>query len=111
MKRKALTISTILTLAFSNLAFSQEKEINFDKKYIKANDQKTTIEINEVQELTYIILSITDFGTKNPNMTNQKTEYFQDVKKHFSKYSNLPIVEKLVVSPKVCKSIFNLSRS
>lgn len=94
MKRKVLTISTILTLAFSNLAFSQEKEVSFNKKYIKENDQKTTIEISEVQELIYIILSITDFGTKNPNMTNQKTEYFQDVKKHFSKYSNLPIVEK-----------------
>ena len=94
MKKKILTISTILTLTFSNFAFSQEKEVNFEKKYIKANDQKTTVEINEAQELVYIILSITDFGTKNPNMTNQKTEYFQDVKNHFSKYSNHPVVEK-----------------
>ena len=55
MKRKILTISTILTLTFSNFVFSQEKEVNFQKKYIKENNQKTTIEINEAQELVYII--------------------------------------------------------
>jgi hypothetical protein len=94
MKRKILTISTILTLAFSNYTFSQEKEVNFDKNYIKANNDKTTVEINEAQELIYIIISITDFGIKNSHMTNQETEYFQDVKKHFSKYSNLSVVNK-----------------
>ena len=94
MKRKILTISTILTLTFSNFVFSQEKEVNFEKKYIKENNQKTTIEINEAQELVYIILSITDFGTKNPNMTKSDTEYFNDVKNHFSKYAKLPVVEK-----------------
>ncbi len=94
MKRKIFTISTILTLAFSNYTFSQEKEVNFDINYIKENNDKTTVEINEAQELIYIIISITDFGIKNPHMTNQETEYYQDVKKHFSKYSNLSVVDK-----------------
>ena len=94
MKKKIFTISTILTLAISNYTFSQVKEVNFDKKYIKLNNDKTTVEINEAQELIYIIISITDFGIKNPRMTNQETEYFQDVKKHFSKYSNLNVVDK-----------------
>ena len=94
MKIKILTLSSALILSFSNFSFGQEKEVNFEKNYINSNNNKTTIEINEVQELIYIILSITDFGTTNPNMTNQNTEYFKDVKSHFSQYSNLPIVEK-----------------
>lgn len=94
MKRKLITISTILALSFSNFVFSQEKEVIFNQTYIKANNQKTTVEINEAQELVYIILAITDFGNKNPNITNRGTKYFEDVKNHFSKYSNLPIVEK-----------------
>lgn len=94
MKRKILTISTVLTLTFSNFVFSQEKEVSFGTNYVIANNEKTTIEINELQELTYIIISLTDFGQKNPNLTKQDTQYYQDVKKHFSKYSNLPVVEK-----------------
>ena len=64
MKRKIKTVSMILALSVSNLIYSQEKEVDFNQSYIKKNDQKTTIEINEAQELIYIILSITDFGRK-----------------------------------------------
>ena len=94
MKRNILTITTLFILAFSNPIFSQEKDVNFNENYIRTNNEKTTIEINETQELVYIILSITDFGTKNPNMTNQNTEYYKDIKTHFSQYSNLPVVQK-----------------
>lgn len=94
MKRKILTISTILLLTFSSYVYSQEKDVTFDPNYIKSNNEKTTVEINEAQELVYIIMSITDFGIKNPNMTNQKTAYFEEVKNHFSKYANLPVVDK-----------------
>lgn len=94
MKGNILIITALIALTFSNPIFSQEKEVNFDKKYIKTNNEKTTIEINEAQELIYIILSITDFGARNPNMTNQSTEYYKDVKDWFSHYSNLPVVQK-----------------
>lgn len=74
--------------------FSQEKEVNFNREYIKANDQQTTIEINEAQELIYIILSVTEFGQKNPNMTRQSTPYFEAVKQHFLPYAWLPVVKQ-----------------
>lgn len=93
MKGKILTILTILILTFSNFVFGQSKDVTFDKSYIKNNNQKTTIEINEAQELTYIILAITDFAKENPNMVKQSTEYYNDVKKHFAEYSNLPAVK------------------
>lgn len=93
MKRKILTISTIIILIFSNFAFSQSKNVTFDKTYIKNNNQKTTIEINEAQELTYIIMALTDFAKENPNMVKQNTEYYKDVKNHFAEYSNLPAVK------------------
>lgn len=94
MRHIILSITTLLLLAVPNFIYSQDKDVNFDQKYIAANDKKTTIEINEVQEMVYLILAITDFGKKNPNMTNQSTEYFQDINKHFSKYTNLPAVTK-----------------
>lgn len=93
MKRKILTISTIIIFIFSNFAFSQSKNVTFDKTYIKNNNQKTTIEINEAQELTYIIMALTDFAKENPNMVKQNTEYYKDVKNHFAEYSNLPAVK------------------
>lgn len=93
MKRKILTISTIIILIFSNFTFSQSKNVTFDKTYIKNNNQKTTIEINEAQELTYIIMALTDFAKENPNMVKQNTEYYKDVKNHFAEYSNLPAVK------------------
>lgn len=84
----------ILALAVSNLIYSQEKEVDFNQSYIEKNDQKTTIEINEAQELIYIILSITDFGKENPNMTKQSTEYFKEVKAYFTPFSNHEVVKK-----------------
>ncbi|MFN0254166.1 DUF4932 domain-containing protein [Pedobacter ureilyticus] len=93
MKNKITAAITLLCLAFSTPVSSQEKELNFDKSYIKANDKKTTIEINEMQELVYIILSITENG-KNPNMVNQKTDYYKDVQQYFTPYATLPVVQK-----------------
>lgn len=94
MKRNIKTVSMMLILAVSNFAYSQEKEVDFNKSYIESNDQKTTIEINEAQELIYIILSITDFGKENPNMTKQSTEYFNEVKAYFTPFSNHEVVKK-----------------
>lgn len=86
MRIKTLTISISLFLTVSLVGYSQEKDVNFDKDYVKANNQKTTIEINEAQELTYIILAITDFGKENPNMTKQNTAYFDNVKNIFTHF-------------------------
>lgn len=93
MRNKITATITLLFLAISNPLFSQEKDLNFDKNYIKANDKKTTIEINEMQELVYIILSLTENG-KNPNMVNQKTNYYRDVQSHFNNFATLPVVQK-----------------
>lgn len=92
MKNNLLNAFTIAFLTISSGVFGQEKDVNFDKNYIRANNEKTTVEINEAQELIYIIISITDFGIENPRLTNQDTKYFEDVKNHFSKYANLEVV-------------------
>lgn len=93
MKRTISLTLTALALTF-NVASGQEKEVNFDKTYMSNNDGKTTIEINESQELIYIILALTDLGKENPNMTKQHTAYFEEVKTHFSPFSTLPVVKK-----------------
>ncbi len=81
----------MLLFVFTGVA-AQEKEVNFGRKYVRDNDQKTTIEISEAQELVYIILAITDFAKENPGMTKQGTEYFNDVQAHFSQFSDLAVV-------------------
>lgn len=94
MRKNIVTISTIISLLFSNYALCQEKDVHFDSNYITSNNNKTTIEINEAQELVYILISITDFGVQNPKMTNQDTKYYQEIKNHFRKYSNHAVVQK-----------------
>jgi hypothetical protein len=93
MKRNIFFILICFVL-LANLAICQEKDVDFSKAYIAQNDGKTTVEINEAQELIYIIFAITDFGKENPNMTKQNTAYFEEVKAHFTPFSNLPIVKK-----------------
>ena len=93
MKRNIFFILICFVL-LANLAICQEKDVDFSKAYIAQNDCKTTVEINEAQELIYIIFAITDFGKENPNMTKQNTAYFEEVKAHFTPFSNLPIVKK-----------------
>ncbi len=93
MKRNILLILTSFVLIV-NIALCQQKDVDFSKAYIAQNDGKTTVEINEAQELVYIIFAMTDFGKENPNMTKQNTTYFEEVKKHFSPFSTLPIVKK-----------------
>ncbi|WP_293887385.1 MULTISPECIES: DUF4932 domain-containing protein [unclassified Sphingobacterium] len=93
MKRNLILVLTSFILTW-NLALCQQREVDFSNAYIAHNDGKTTVEINEAQELVYIIFSITDFGKENPNMTKQNTEYFEEVKSHFTAFSDLPIVKK-----------------
>ncbi|MDR0264480.1 MAG: DUF4932 domain-containing protein [Sphingobacterium sp.] len=93
MKRNILLILTSFVLTV-NIALCQQKDVDFSKAYIAQNDGKTTVEINEAQELMYIIFAMTDFGKENPNMTKQNTTYFEEVNKHFAPFSSLPIVKK-----------------
>ncbi len=87
----------VLILGFlfaSQLAFTQDKEVVFNQEYIQKNNDKTTIEINELQELVYIILSLTETGN-NPAIINQTTLYYQDVIQHFKPFSKHEIVKNL----------------
>ena len=67
----------ILCLAVPFCSFSQDDSVTFDAKYIKKNDGKVTIEVNEVQELTYIMMAISDFAVGNSDMLNRDTDYYQ----------------------------------
>ena len=88
MKTIILFLTTILYLYSSSPVFGQQKDLNFDVTYRKQNDQKVTIEINELQELAYIILSLTDIAKNNKVMTDQGTEYYRQVIAHFTPYSD-----------------------
>jgi hypothetical protein len=93
MKFKTVTFSIFTFLCLFNI-YGQEYEVNFEKEYIKQNENNVSIEINEVQELVYIILANTEYANDNPRMVKQDTEYYKEMKKHFSKYSDLSIVKK-----------------
>lgn len=101
-------ISFIVCALFINMCFvfGQEKEVNFDSNYIQQNSQQIHIEINEMQELMYIILALTDNGLQNKNIINHESSYYEEVMKYFSLYSTHPIVGKLNAS--LNESIVNI---
>ncbi|EFK59855.1 Uncharacterised protein [Sphingobacterium spiritivorum] len=94
MKTIILFLTTILYLYPSIPVFGQQKDLNFDAAYKKQNDQKVTIEINELQELAYIILSLTDIAKNNKVMTDQGTEYYREIIAHFTPYAGHEVVHK-----------------
>lgn len=94
MKLKILILLTIVCFCKTN---AQQYEVNFNNEYIEENDNNVSIEINELQELIYIIFANTEFAKENPRMVKTDTEYYHEVIKHFSEYSDLPIVSKFDV--------------
>ena len=88
MKKIKMIILFLLSFQFG---YSQEKEVSFDTNYIKTNDGKTTIEINEVQELIYTIFSLTKNGD-NPNIINKETAYYKAVQENFKPFFQHEIV-------------------
>lgn len=96
-------IFLIFTTSTSLLA--QDKEINFDQAYRTRNEQQTTVEINELQELTYILTALTERGRKDHNMVNQKTAYHAEVLAHFAPYTEHKAVH--TVQQLLTESIIN----
>lgn len=93
MKFKTVTFLIFTFLCLFNI-YGQEYEVNFDKEYIEQNENNVSIEISQVQELVYIILANTEYANDNPRMVKQDTEYYKEMKEHFSEYSDLSIVNK-----------------
>jgi len=91
MKFKTAILLTFTFLCLFN-TYGQKYEVNFDQEYIEQNDNTVSIEINEVQELIYIIFANTKFAKANPRMVKSNTSYYNEMIKHFSEYENLPIV-------------------
>ncbi|WP_179375715.1 DUF4932 domain-containing protein [Winogradskyella wichelsiae] len=91
MKFKILIV--LIVVCFFK-TYAQDYEVHFDKEYVEENNKNVSIEINEIQELIYIIFANTEFAKENPRMVKSDTEYYDEMIKHFSKYTNLPIVRK-----------------
>lgn len=90
------SVFTVFSLLFySDYSQAQEKEVSFHSDYVIQNEGKVKIEINEVQELTYIMLALTQLGLKDSNMVNHQTEYYHEVVEHFKPYANHDIIKKI----------------
>ncbi|MGH2622619.1 MAG: DUF4932 domain-containing protein [Sphingobacterium sp.] len=79
--------------------FAQENEVTFSEDFKRAHDGKVTIEINEVQELAHIMMTISTIGLEDTNMINHKNEYHQNVINRFSSFRNhkaIGIVDSLL---------------
>lgn len=68
--------------------FAQDNTVNFNTDYRKNNDNTVLIEIPEVQELTLIMMAITEKGLKDSNMVNHTSRYHQEVLNHFLPYKD-----------------------
>lgn len=69
--------------------------IQFSKEYIKKNKGKYSFEIPEVQELVHIIIALGSRGRRDSNMVNHTTNYYKEVLKHFSPFSQDLIVNEI----------------
>lgn len=72
-----------------------QKLVNFSENYIKTNRGKVTVEIPEVQELVYIMVAISKVGRIDDNLVDMNTEYYQEVKNHFTRFDNHPIMDTI----------------
>ena len=87
---------TVIAILFSPYySLAQENEVSFNSDYINRNDGKVKIEVNEVQELTYIMFAMTELGLKDSNMVNHNTSYYNEVIEHFSPYANHNAIKKM----------------
>lgn len=85
----------VLLMLYTFYSVAQEKSISFDDKYIRANSDKVSIEINEVQELTYIMMAISKYGLKDSNMVNHNSTYYQEVISHFHPYREHQVIHAI----------------
>lgn len=69
--------------------------VSFSKAYIRRNKGKYSFEIPEVQELVHIVIALGPRGIRDSNMVNHSTSYYQEVMKHFGKYSKEPVVMEI----------------
>src|SRR5690606_27631426 len=105
MRQILYYLSVLTILVTPHYSFSQDDEVSFNSEYIKNNDGKVKIEVNEVQELTYIMMSISDKGLKDSNMINHNTDYYEEIKNHFSQFKDHPAIK--LVDTMLNESIIN----
>lgn len=67
---------------------AQDRVVSFNQQYANSNNNKVNIEVNEVQELTYIMMAITDYGRRDSNMVDFNTDYYRSVIEKFSPYKD-----------------------
>lgn len=84
---------TLLFLIVSISANSQDlKKVNFDNKFKKENQGKSSTVIHEVKELLHIMIAITELGLGNDDMVNQEGQYYKDLISQFKPFKNEPII-------------------
>lgn len=88
---KRILFFTIANFIFIPL-FGQERAASFTEDFIRMNDEKVTVEVNEVQELVHVLMAITDIGLQDSNMINHNSEYYDSVIKHFGPSREHPAV-------------------
>ena len=60
-----------------------------------APGQESPVRLSETYELANIILALTDYGKTDPWEVSQQSTYYQEVRNHFDRYSNHPLLAKV----------------
>jgi len=82
--KKALFLSVLYFVLLP--LFGQEQEVTFSEEFKNENEGKVTIEINEVQELTHVLMAMTTVGSNDSNMINHDNEYYKKLISRFSPF-------------------------
>lgn len=69
--------------------------VDFTDEYIEKYKNKTIVAIPEVSELVNIIMALHPDAEKEGNMFDTTTNYYKEVKKHFTPYLDHPVMDTI----------------
>ena len=84
-----------ITLFNSGCKSYDDVASRYTSKHIKANTNQVTAQIPETGELGYVLLALTDAGTRDTNLINKDTQYYKEVIAHFNAFKDHKIVKLL----------------
>jgi hypothetical protein len=67
----------------------------YTSKHIKANTNQVVAQVPELNELGYIILSLTDAAKNDTTLINKNTSYYAEIQKHFGAFKKHKAVKQL----------------
>lgn len=106
-----LVLLGAVTLLSNGCKSYDDVSARYSSKHIKANTNQISAVIPETDELGYIMLSLTDVGSKDTSLINKDTPYYKEVMKHFAAFKDHKVIKQFNEDLKEDAGTFNHFRN